>query len=57
MDGFSLADTPVGDQDAVYEELKEQLSRNPEGCCKLGLPWKGNRFPNGTNEANSQLRL
>ena len=54
---LGLADTPVGDQEAVYEEFKEQLSRNPEGWYESGLPWKGNLFPSGTNEANSQRRL
>ena len=57
MDVLGLADTPVGDQEAVYEEFKEQLSRNPEGWYESGLPWKGNLFPSGTNEANSQRRL
>ena len=31
MDVLGLADTPVGDQEAVYEEFKEQLSRSPDG--------------------------
>ncbi len=53
MDVLGLA----GDQEAVYEEFKEQLSRNPEGWYESGLPWKGYLFPSGTNEANSQRRL
>ena len=57
MDVLGLADTPVGDQEAVYGEFKEKLSRNPEGWYESGLPWKGNLFPSGTNEANSQQRL
>ena len=57
MDVLGLADTPVGDQEAVYEEFKEQLSRSPDGWYESGLPWKGDLFSNGTNEANSQRRL
>ncbi len=57
MDVLGLADTPVGDQEAVYGEFKEKLSRNPEGWYESGLPWKGDLFPSGTNEANSQQRL
>ena len=57
MDVLGLADMPVGDQEAVYEEFKEQLSRSPDGWYQSGLPWKGDLFPNGTNKANSQRRL
>jgi hypothetical protein len=57
LDVLGLADTPVGDQEAVYEEFKEQLYRSPEGWYESGLPWKGNYFPIGTNEVNSQRRL
>ena len=57
MDVLGLADTSAGDQEAVYEEFKEQLSRIPDGWYESGLPWKGDLFPNGTNEANSQRRL
>ena len=57
MDVLGLADTPVGDQEAVYEEFKEQLYRSPEGWYESGLPWKGSYFPIGTNEVNSQRRL
>ncbi|XP_028416198.1 uncharacterized protein LOC114539993 [Dendronephthya gigantea] len=57
MDVLGLADTPVGDQEAVYDEFKEQLYRSPEGWYETGLPWKGSYFPVGTNEANSQRRL
>ena len=31
MDVLGLADTSAGDQEAVYEEFKEQLSRSPDG--------------------------
>ena len=31
MDVLGLADTPVGGQEAVYEEFKEQLFRSPDG--------------------------
>jgi hypothetical protein len=57
MDVLGLADTTVGDQEAVYEEFKEQLYRGPEGWYESGLPWKGSYFPTGTNEVNSQRRL
>ena len=55
--GLAIADTPVGDQEAVYEEFKEQLSRSPDCWYESGLPWKGDLFPNGANEANSQRRV
>ena len=45
MDGFSLADTPVGDQDAVYEEFKEQLSRNPRRLLQARPPLERQPVP------------
>ena len=45
IDVLGLDDTPVGDQEAVYEEFKEQLSRSPDGWYESGLPWKGDLFP------------
>jgi hypothetical protein len=37
MDVLGLADTPVGDQEAVYEEFKEKLYRSPEGWYESGI--------------------
>ena len=45
LDVLGLADSATGDQSAVYDELKEQLVRSPEGWYETGLPWKGNCPP------------
>ncbi|PFX28395.1 Pro-Pol polyprotein [Stylophora pistillata] len=40
LDVLGLRDTPSGDQADVYEEVKEQLTRGPEGWYEMGLPWE-----------------
>ena len=49
--------TPVGDQEPVYEEFKEQLSRHSDDWYESGFLWKGDLFLNGANEVNSPRRL
>ena len=57
LDVLGLADTHEDDQQAVYEELKEQLERNPAGWYETKLPWKGNHPTLPTNEAGSKRWL
>ena len=57
LDVLGLEDAPEHDQRVVYNEFKEQLTRNPEGWYETGLPWRGN-FPTlPTNEQGSRRRL
>ena len=57
LDVLGLEDAPEHDQWVVYNEFKEQLTRNPEGWYETGLPWRGN-FPTlPTNEQGSRRRL
>ena len=57
LDVLGLEDAPEHDQRVVYNEFKEQLTRNPEGWYETGLPWRGN-FPTlPTNERGSRRRL
>ena len=57
LDVLGLADSPQHDQDQVYSEFREQLSRNKAGWYETGLPWKGNHPPLPTNEQGSLRRL
>lgn len=57
LDVLGLQDHPVGDQNLVLEEFKEQLTRNPEGWYKTGLLWKGNHPPLPNNKHGSLKRL
>ena len=45
LDVLGLKDNPSGDQEIVYKEFKEQLTRSSEGWYELSLPWKGNHPP------------
>ena len=57
LDVLGLQDHPVGDQNLVFEEFKEQLTRNPEGWYETGLLWKGNHPPLPNNKHGSLKRL
>lgn len=57
LDVLGLADSSENDQDVVYSEFKEQLSRHPDGYYETGLPWKGNHPTLTTNESGSCRRL
>ena len=48
---------PSGDQETVYVEFKEQLTRSSEGWYKTNLPWKGNPPPLPNNNTGSLKRL
>ena len=57
LDVLGLADTTESDQSVVYEDFKEQLTRDPEGWYETNLPWKANHPSLPTNEAASKRRL
>ena len=47
----------ANDQNAVYDDFREQLVRNPAGWYETNLPWKANHPDLSTNEAASRRRL
>ncbi|KAK3716737.1 hypothetical protein QZH41_006308 [Actinostola sp. cb2023] len=57
LDVLGLQDTPTNDQGSVYEEFKEQLTRDKEGWYETGLPWKGDHRPLPNNKEGSLRRL
>ena len=57
LDVLGLKDRPVNDQDAVYDEFKEQLTRDSTGWYETGLPWRTNHPPLPDNRAGSLQRL
>ena len=57
LDVLGLKDSATGDQEIVYEEFKEQLTRNPGGWYETSLPWKGNHPPLPNNKVGSLTRL
>ena len=57
MDVLGLEDSPSGDQNVVYTEFLEQLTRSPEGWYETGLSWKGDHPPLPSNESGSLRRL
>ena len=57
LDVLGLEDSPEHDQQAVYAEFREQLTRDPEGWYETSLPWKGNHPPLPNNKAGSLRRL
>ena len=57
LDVLGLKDSTESDQNLVYEDFKEQLSRSPSGYYEVSLPWKANHPPLPTNEAGSRRRL
>lgn len=57
LDVLGLQDPPLGDQEQVHLEFKEQLTRSPEGWYETGLPWRGNHPSLPKKEAGSLKRL
>jgi len=57
LDVLGLADGPTGDQEDVYSEFKEQLTRSSDGRHETALPWKGDHPPLPNNQNGSLLRL
>ena len=58
VDVLGLPDSPGGDQQEVYREFREQLTRDErEGWCETSLLWKGDHPPLPNNQASSLRRL
>ena len=57
LDVLGLEDAPEHDQQIVYNEFNEQLTRSPRGWYETGLPWRGNLQTLPTNERGSMRRL
>ena len=57
LDVLGLKDKPNGDQETVYEEFKERLTRSSKGWYETSLPWKGNHPPLPNNRTGSLKRL
>ena len=57
LDVLGLADTMENDQNVVYDDFKEQLTRDPAGWYETNLPWKANHPHLPTNETGSKRRL
>ena len=58
LDVLVLANTPAGDQQEVYKEFREQLTRDPdERWYETALPWKGDYPPLPDNREGSLRRL
>ena len=51
LDVLGLKEKPSGDQETLYEEFKEQLSRSAKGWYETRLPWKGNHPPLTNNRS------
>ena len=56
LDVLGLADA-TGDENDVYAEFREQLTRSKEGWYETSLPWKGNHPPLPSNREGSIRRL
>ena len=54
---LGLQDRPVGDQQAVYDNFKEQLRRSDEGWYETGLLWKHGHDILNNNKQGSLRRL
>ena len=57
LDVLGLEDTVENVQDVVYEEFKDQLTRNSAGWYETNLPWKSGHPNLPTNERGSLRRL
>ena len=57
LDVLGLEDTAEYDQNTVYAEFKEQLTRDPSGWYETGLPWKANHPDPPSNKQGSLNRL
>ena len=57
LDVLGLEDRPDGDQQSVYNEFKEQLTRSDEGWYETGLIWKQSHDHLPHNKQGSLRRL
>ena len=57
LDVLGIEDKPEGDQNIIYEEFKEPLTRDEEGWYSTGLLWKPGHEPLKDNKEASIGRL
>jgi hypothetical protein len=57
LDVLGLRDSATGDQQNVYREFKEQLTRSEEGWYETSLPWQVNHPPLPNNKSGSLKRV
>ena len=57
LDVLGLKDSPLGDQEIVHEEFKEQLTRSQDGWYETSLPWKASHPPLPNHKSGSLKRL
>ena len=57
LDVLGLENKPGHHQSTIFDEFKEQLTRDPEGWCETDSPWKPNHAVLPTNEQGSLKRL
>ena len=57
LDVLGIEDKPEGDQNIIYEEFKEQLTRDEEGWYETGLLWRPGHEPLKDNKEASIGRL
>jgi hypothetical protein len=57
LDVLGLEDRQEGDQQVIYEEFAEQLTRNKDGRYETSLLWRPGHDPLPTNERGSLKRL
>ena len=57
LDTLGLEDTAEYDQNTLYAEFKEQLTRDSSGWYETGLLWKGNHPDPPSNKQGSLNRL
>ena len=57
IDVLGLEDRSINCDSDVYEEFKEQLTRDETGRYETGLPWRANHTPLPNNHVGSMCRL
>ena len=57
LDVLGLEDTSEKDPNAVYDDFKDDLTRDKEGWYETSLPWKPHHPDLPTNERGSERRL
>ena len=57
LDVLGLEDTSEKDPNAIYDDFKDDLTRDKEGWYETSLPWKPHHPDLPTNERGSERRL
>jgi hypothetical protein len=57
LDWLGLEDRQEGDQQVIYEEFAEQLTRNKDGRYETSFLWRSGHDPLPTNERGSLKQL